>query len=190
MALTVDGHAQEMTPIGTGDWTEWDDGLRGRLVVFMGRTTVAAGIRETLIFVELENRLGGRTREVFFNPEKFRAELRDSNGDVIPEVTISEDQREWRREKRPGSCRVTIPGGSALRLRVSPYCVASDVNGGGPLRLAAYDANWELDADQAADFVLTATLTVETPDAGDEQTWSGTLRLPGARVSWPGGDGR
>ncbi len=170
---------QEMKPIAIGDWSEWNDGLRGRMLLSEGRICSPDGkTRETLVFVELENELGSdRLVDVYFAPDRFKCELRDADGEPVPEHQISDNRR-----GQPGQCWVTLPDGSALRLRVNPYCCgrAKDVG----LLIPLCHTAWLISAGDSDDYFLSGALTITPPkDHGRVDAWQGTLKLPKTKIT-------
>ncbi len=171
--------SDEMTPVAAGDWSEWHRDLRGRLLLFKGRSTVTAELRETLVFVELENRIGsGRQLDVYFDARNLRCELRDASDEVVPDRPVTENQRRFREGRQPQTTWVTVPDASALRLRVSPYCVGTVDD----LLIPVRDTNWLIEAG-AGDFFLSGALTISPPeDHTHPDAWHGTLNLPTMRI--------
>src|SRR3954451_21322810 len=76
--------AAEKTPVAVGDWSEPADGLRGRLLVYQGRTLGDGKARETLVYVELQNVAESGERNVHFDPDGLKCELLDAAGKAAP----------------------------------------------------------------------------------------------------------
>ena len=114
----------ETKPIAVGEWSEWTNGLRGRLLVSEGRIAHPDGkTRETLVFVELENKVGSeRLFDVYFDPDNLKCDLHDAGGDKLPEHQITDRDRKRNERHRPANCWITLPDASHVRLRVNPYC--------------------------------------------------------------------
>ncbi len=173
---------EETEPNAVGEWSEWTDGLRGRLLLFKGRSMLTPDHRETLVFVELENRVGGSDRriDVYFDPERLKCELHDDGGDAVPEHAITDGQREFYERRRPTRCWVTLPDASALRLRVSPYCAGEEVG----LLIPLYDTAWMIKARDTSDYFLSGILTISPPKGhGRAKVWQGTLKLPKTKIT-------
>ena len=97
---------EEMKPIAVGHWSEWNDGLRGRLLLSEGRICSPDGkTRETLVYAELENRIdSGRLLEVYFDPNNLKCELLDADREAVPDDQIPISRI---RQGKPAKCWVT-----------------------------------------------------------------------------------
>src|SRR5215210_9565053 len=76
--------AAEKTPVAVGDWSQPVDGLRGRLLVYQGRTLGDGKTRETLVYVELQNVAEAGERSLVFDPDRLKCELLDAAGKAVP----------------------------------------------------------------------------------------------------------
>jgi hypothetical protein len=175
---------EEMKAIAVGKWSEWDNGLRGRLLLFKGRSMLTPDHRETLVFVELENQVAESESliDVYFDPENLKCRLDNHKGDAVPPRTMTVSQREFFEHRRPARCWVTLPDASSLRLRVNPYC-AGEVEDIG-LLIPFHEAAWMIEAGDTGDYFLSGVLTVRPPkDHGRANAWQGKLELPRMRIA-------
>jgi hypothetical protein len=109
--------SDEKTVLATGDWSEAVNGVRGRLIVARGRAKGEAQVRESLVYVELEN--VGNTHSgqvsVHFDADALKCELTDSAGKAVSQAPV------FGSGGRPGKTWVTIPFDSSVRRRANPY---------------------------------------------------------------------
>ena len=177
-----DARGVELQPIAVGEWSsEWADGLRGRLLLFKGRS-LSPEARETLVFVELENKIAGRLFDLYFAPENLKCKLHNAAGEAVPARQMTDHERKLFERRQPASCWVTLPAASALRLRVSPYCRGVAKNVG--LLIPLGHTSWLIKAGDAGDYFLSGVLTVSPPkDHGRANAWHGRLRLPKMKIS-------
>src|SRR4051794_40090659 len=72
--------------VAVGDWSEPVNGLRGRLVVGEGRVLGNSTVRETVIYLELQNAsdAAGDPLRVSFDPGYLKCELRDAKDKLVP----------------------------------------------------------------------------------------------------------
>jgi hypothetical protein len=169
----VSGAADEKTVIGTGDWSEVVDGLRGRLVLAQGRTLGDGKTRESLVYIELENAGATRGLTVQFDPDALSCELTDAGGKAVAQAPGAGSGG------RPGKSVVTLPYDSAARLRANPYGFGRAEGLLIPLNRGA----WHITG--GADYSFSGTLAV-TPPAGVADAWKGELKLPRVKVSLRG----
>ncbi len=172
---------EEMKPIAVGDWSEWNDGLRGRLLLSEGRICSPDGkTRETLVYVELENRIdSGRIFDVYFDANNLKCELRDADREAVPDRQIPISRI---RQGKPAKCWVTLPDGSRLRLRVNPCCNGRPKDVG--LLIPLGDTAWLISAGDTDDYFLSGALTIRPPkDHGRVDAWQGTLKLPKTKIT-------
>lgn len=169
----VTGHAlaAEPTVLATGAWSEPVDGLRGRVVVALGKDLRGGG-RESLLYVELEHAQGVHRNAlaVLFDPAAVRWTLADADGKAVPTAAA------FASGGRPGKTWLTLPYDSAARMRANPY---GHGRAGGVFVMTDTTA-WHLTA--AGRYDLAATLTV-APPADRPDAWKGELRLPPARIT-------
>jgi hypothetical protein len=111
-----------MKPIAVGNWSEWTEGLRGRLLLVNGRSMATPENVETLVFVDLENRVGsGRLFDIYFDPENLKCELHDARGEEVPKYRITDGERRQFERNRPTSCWVALPDASAGTWRCTQH---------------------------------------------------------------------
>ncbi|HEX4607057.1 MAG TPA: hypothetical protein VH092_02540 [Urbifossiella sp.] len=165
--------ADDKTPVATGAWSEPVKGLRGRLVVAQGRT-LRDGIREALVYVELENvaQTSSGLIAVHFDPDALRCELRDAAGKAVPQAPVAGSGG------RPGKAWVTIPFDSSAKLRANPYAFGR----AGGVFVPLNNAAWHVP--DGGEAFLSGVLTVAPPDDRAD-AWKGELRLPAARIAPP-----
>ncbi len=180
LVLTVPAAAAgNKKPIAVGEWSEWSNGLRGRLLLSEGRICSPDGTtRETLVYVELENRIdSGRLFDVYFDPNNLKCELRDADHKAVPAHQIP-----IFRKRKPANCWVTLPDDSRLRLRVNPCCNGRPKDVG--LLIPLGDTAWLISAGDTGNYFLSGTFTVSPPkDHGRADAWQGTLKLPKTKLT-------
>jgi hypothetical protein len=177
----VKGPIHFPVPSAFGDWSEWSNGLRGRLLF---------GVPAGAVYLELEN--SGTDREIyyevrqFFNPlsrDSLRGDLRDGAGNVLDVSHPGADKG-----LGPGPWWLLVQRDSTARFRVDldafRYLSRSDSLNVG---LGFEQGNaWSIPRGMTDDCYLTATLTVIPPK--DSQTpsgapaWSGALKLPPVEI--------
>lgn len=164
--------ADEKTTIATGGWSEAVNGLRGRLVLAQGRTLGDGTIRESLVYVELENVVNTASGEVLlsFDPDALKCELTDATGKAVAPTPVAGSGG------RPGKMLVTIPYDASIRLRINPYAFGRAEG----LLIPLNNTAWQIKDD--ADYFLSGTLTVTAP-AEKADAWKGELKLPKAKIS-------
>ena len=164
--------ADEKTVVATGGWSEAVNGLRGRLILAQGRTLGDGKIRESLVYVELENVTNTASGEVHvsFDPDALKCELTDAAGKAVAPTPVPGSGG------RPGKTVVTIPYDGSVRLRANPYAFGRAEGLLIPLNTIA----WHIKDD--ADYFLAGTLTVTAPE-GKAGAWKGELKLPKAKIS-------
>jgi len=93
--------------------------IRGRLLILEGRSSAYAGeLPETLVYLELQNVSTGigSPIELYFDPSGgLRAELLDIHGKPPPQIGTGGNGG------FPGSCWISLPYDSTVRLRASWY---------------------------------------------------------------------
>ena len=182
VALVVAGQAataaDEKTPVALGDWYAPAGGLRGRLLVYQGRTLGDGKARETLVYVELQNVAEAGERRLEFDPDRLKCELLDAAGKAVPQAPAF-----GRSGGRPGKSLVTLPYNSTLRLRANPYGFG---RADGLLLPLNADA-WLIEAGDDADYFLAGTYTAPPVDwnGPSKPPWAGELKLPGAKIVRP-----
>ncbi len=73
--------------------------------------------RETLVFVELENRGGsGRVVEVYFEPDNLQCHMRDARGEAVPEHKITDRERRQHDRRQPVNCWENCLWGRTLTI--------------------------------------------------------------------------
>jgi hypothetical protein len=164
--------AAEKTVLATGDWSEVMNGLRGRIVLAQGRTLGDGKVRESLVYVELENTTGTASGEVnvYFDPDALKCNLTDAEGKEVSQSPV------FGSGGRPGKTRVIIPFDSSIRLRANPFAFGRAEG----LLIHLNTGSWHIKDD--ADYFLAGTLTV-TPPEGKADAWKGELKLPKAKIS-------
>jgi hypothetical protein len=158
--------ADEKTTLATGDWGEAVNGLRGRLVLAQGRTLGDGKIRESLVYVELENvenTHSGRV-DVQFDPDALKCELTDAGGKTVVQAPVAGSGG------RPGKSVVAIPFDSSARLRANPYAFGRAEG----LLIHLNTGSWHVKDD--AEYRLSGTLTVIRPE-GKADAWKGELKM-------------
>lgn len=165
--------AAEPSVLATGAWSEPVDGLRGRVIVALGKDLRGGG-RESLVYVELEHAQGVHRNAlaVLFDPAAVRWAMVDAGGKAVPAAPA------FGSGGRPGKTWLTLPYDSSARMRANAY---GHARVGGVFVLTDSTA-WHLTA--AGRYDLTATLTV-APPADRPDAWKGELRLPPARITVP-----
>jgi hypothetical protein len=177
--------AAEKTPVAIGDWSTPVDGLRGRLLVYLGPTREAGTAetprkyRETLVYVELQNVAESGERNVYFDPDGLKCELLDAAGKAAPRP----EEGSGGSGGRPGKTWVRLPHDSTLRLRVSPYGSGGLDEVG--LGITIGTDTWLIKAGDTADYVLAGTFTSRPKDGAGINVWAGELILPKAKVVRP-----
>ena len=85
--------------------------------VARGRALGDGKTRESLVYVELENRANTASGEIglLFDTDALRCELTDTNGKAVPQAPMAGSGG------RPGKKWVTLPYDSSIRLRANPY---------------------------------------------------------------------
>lgn len=170
----------EIHPVGIGDWSKPVNGLSGRLVIAVGRRLGESDVRETLVYLELQNvtDAAGEPMNVHFE-NQLRWELRDANGKPVPQ------SRSAGSGGRPGAMWVPIPRDSAVRLRVNPYGFGAAKSEG--FRIPLGETSWLIRAGDEGEYFLSATFTVSADrDHSPANPWSGTLELPAINISSAG----
>src|SRR5215208_1263014 len=94
--------------VAVGGWSEPIDGLRGRLLVYHGRTLGDGKARETLVYVELQNVAETGERWLTFDPDTLACELLDAAGKAVKPTPVAGGGG------RPGKSVVTIPFDSSI----------------------------------------------------------------------------
>jgi hypothetical protein len=191
LALTTAGWASD-TPapvaltnakaVAVGDWSEPVNGLRGRLVVGEGRVLGNSTVRETVIYLELQNAFdaAGDPLRISFDPGQLKGELRNAKGEPVPRTPGRGSGG------RPGACWLTLPYDSALRLRVNAFGFGRPKETGFLIPLTAGDA-WLIPAGDANDYFFSGTFASDPPkDTEGTRPWAGTLTLPKAKISLKG----
>jgi hypothetical protein len=166
--------------IAVGDWSKPVDNLRGRLLIAEGRILGDGKTVETAMYVELQNvsEVVGDPLNVYFE-NKLRCELHDASGKLVP------PNGHGANGGRPGSCWVTLPCDSSIRLRFGLYAHGRPKDAG--LLIPLPDDSWLIPADATDDYFLSGTFTVSPPkDQGRGRAWKGTLELPKMRISVKG----
>jgi hypothetical protein len=171
--------AAEKTPVAVGDWSEPADGLRGRLLVYQGRTLGDGKTRETLVYVELQNVAESGERNVYFDPDGLKCDLLDVAGKAAPRPAEGGGGSGG----RPGKTWVRLPHDSTLRLRASPYGYGSPAAVG--LLLPIGTDTWLIKAGDTADYFLAGTFASRSKDGAGINVWAGELILPKANVVRP-----
>ena len=148
------------------------NGLRGRLILAQGRTLGDSKIRESLLYVELENVSNTHSGElnVHFDPDALKCELTDVAGKAIAQAPTRGSGG------RPGQSWVAIPFDSSIRLRANPYAFGRAEG----MLIHLNNASWHIE--NAADYYLSGTLTVAPPEAKVD-AWKGALKLPKLKFS-------
>ena len=176
-------HGQEIKPFAVGAWSNWEGNLRGRLILAKGRAMLTPDHVETLVFVELENRLGsGRTIDVYFTPESLIATLLDNHGNPVNERQLSRDQIAVTKRRSPKSTWVSLPEGASLRIKTSPSCASeySDIG----LLVPLCDKQWVIEASDEKEYFLAGVFTADQKAIGGrDNAWHGLLNLPRTSVS-------
>jgi hypothetical protein len=166
--------------VAAGDWSEPVEGVRGRLIVTLGRTLGGGKVRETTIYLELQevSDAVGQPKDVYFDPshERLKCQLLDADGKEVPQGAGA------RSGGNPGPCWLTLPHDSTIRLPVSPYGFGRDPADG--LLLPFTQSQWLIPAGQTRH--LAATFTSQPPKGHDRtKVWQGTLTLPKMSVKAP-----
>ena len=120
--------------VGTGEGSEPANGLRGRLVVARGRTLGASAVRETLVYVELENASPTHpgVPAVYFDPGALKCDLLDAAGKSVPQTGT------FGGGGRSGAVWLALPFDPALRVRANPFGFGRPDG----LLIPLNDANW------------------------------------------------
>jgi hypothetical protein len=163
--------ADEKTTVATGDWSEPADGIRGRLVLAQGRALGDGKPRESLVYVELENRANTASGEVglLFDPNSLKCELTDAKGNAVAQTPVAGGGG------RPNKKWVTLPYDSSIRLRANPYAFGRAEG----LLIPLNNAAWHV---EDGEYRLSGTLNVTAPE-GKDGPWKGELKLPAAKIS-------
>ena len=158
--------------VAVGDWSDTVSELRGRLLIVEGRPLGDGRVRETAVYVELQNvsTAVGQPMNIYFD-NRLSCELRNSTGNIVsPEGSGGSGGR-------PGPCWVTLPYDSSIRLRANPYGFGRAKGAGFLIPLVG--KSWIIPAGDHGDYSLSGTFTVTPPDGHDRQhAWSGTLTFP------------
>ena len=166
--------------VAASDWSEPVEGVRGRLVITLGRKLGGGKVRETTIYLELQDvsESVGEPRDIYFDPshERLKTQLLDADGKEVPQGGVG------RSGGNPGPCWLTLPHDSTLRLPVSPYGFGRDPAEG--LLLPLTLNQWLVPVGKT--YQLAATFTSQPPEGHDrKQVWKGTLTLPKMSVKAP-----
>jgi hypothetical protein len=158
--------------VAVGDWSEAGDNLRGRLLIVQGHPRGEGRIRETAVYVELQNvsdAAGGPINVYFDN--RLTCELRDAADKVVPPVPQAGSGG------RPAPTWVPLPYDSSIRLRANPYGFGRPKSDGFLIPFAGN--SWLIAAGDTGEYYLSGTLTVTPPDGHrGERAWHGTLTFP------------
>ena len=156
--------ADEKTTLAVGDWSEPANGVRGRLVLARWRTLGDSKIRESLVYIELENVSDTRGVSVPFDPDALKCELTGADGKAVLATPTPGSGG------RPGKTLVSLPYDSSARLRANPYGFGRADGFLVPLNNTAWHTK------DGEEYVLSGTLTVAAP-AGQPGAWAGELKM-------------
>jgi hypothetical protein len=189
----VSGRAAEPPKVlATGDWSKpvadkRAYALRGRLVLC--EEPRGDGRRHIAVYVELQDAseaIGGPMR-IFcdmgrhdFRPEYkggLHCELRDQDGKSIKTRPMAFSGAV------PASEWVKLPPHATIRIRATPFGISREK---ARAICPQLDKLWEIADDDANEYFLSGTFTVDPPDgpvaAGKEHIWMGTITLPAMKI--------
>lgn len=166
--------------VAVGGWSEPVLGVRGRLVITLGRLLGDGKARESTIYLELQEIADavGHPKEIYFDPahERLKCELTDAEGKVIAPQGFP------RSGGNPAACWITLPYNSTISLAVSPYAFGRRPEDG--LMLPLIRDQWVIPSGESR--LLGGTFQVQAPQGhGREHVWEGTLTLPKMKVLAP-----
>ena len=169
---------EDKTVLATGDWSEPLNGLRGRLVIAQGRALGASSVRESLVYVELENvsQTQSGVLAVHFDPGSLKCDLLDAAAKSVPQTGTGGSGG------RPGAVWVSLPFDSVLRVRANPFGFGRPDG----LLIPLNNATWMIRAGDRNAYSLAGTLTVTPPlDHGRADAWTGVLTLAAVKLTAP-----
>jgi hypothetical protein len=167
--------------VGAGDWSKPVNGLCGRLLIAEGRRLGESKVRETTVYLELQNvsETAGSDINVYgAGPLKWQ--LLDAHGKPVPPAP---SVGSGGRPSAMQAIQASVPYDSAVRLRVNPYGFGSSRAIGFTIPLG--ESTWNIRAGDTSEYFLSATLTASADrDRSPANAWSGTLDLPAINLSF------
>lgn len=167
--------------------------LRARMIITQEHSPAHAGPqKETAFYLEFQNVTGavGAPLQFYFEPGALRCELLDADGKPLPPEGVTGSGG------GAGSCWITLPNDSTIRLRANMYGYGLKPENGFMLVMAPPNMqSWIIRPGDSKSYFMSGTITVTTPtnhvpkDGDDARTiWSGTLELPKMKLSIPKND--
>jgi hypothetical protein len=178
--------AEEHKAIAVSDWSKsvesHDRSLRARMLVLEGRSRAYAGPDdEVLVYVEIENSNSawGKPLNVYFDaPKGLNFEVLDANDKPVPHSPTFGSGGDV------GSCWITIPYDSSVRLRANPGGWGRGKSTDLVLPLRPMQGQyWRLPPEK--DYYITGSLRISPPTEDKIEhfdDWRGVLKFPKTKI--------